>query len=129
MIWVVTDEATTRDELTGLLRSKGYVAEHVECVDDVPKRALFRCPSAMVIDCTVQGSFDLVSAMRAEPRTCQVGLIMFATGDPQYRVEALARGADAFVLKQTLDWAELFPEIQRLAGPPPGADRAADAAR
>lgn len=128
MIWVVTNVEKTRDELVSILQAKGYVAEHIACVDGVPDRALFRCPALMIIDCTVEGSFDLVSAMRAEPRTCTVPLIVFATSDPSHQAEALARGADAFILKRTLDWAELLPAIVNLVGPPPGPDRA-DASR
>ena len=30
------------------------------------------------------------------------------------------RGADAFVLKGSLDWADLLTEIERFVGPPPG---------
>lgn len=124
MIWVVTDGSKTRDELVPLVESRGYTAEHIECVTDVPHRAMFRKPALMIIDCGVQGSFDLLSAMHADPRTQPIPLIMFATSELAPRDEALARGADAFVQKRSLDWAELFPEIQRLAGPPPGADKA-----
>ncbi|HEX8912887.1 MAG TPA: hypothetical protein VF796_11045 [Humisphaera sp.] len=120
MIWVVTDQSHTKDELLPLVAGRGYEAVHIDCVDDVRKRAKFARPALMVIDCGVAESFALVSALRAEPWTRDLPLIMFATANPEYRDEALARGADAFVVKRSLDWAELLPEIERLVGPPPG---------
>jgi CheY-like chemotaxis protein len=74
----------------------------------------------LVIDCGVPESFELVSAVREEPFTRDIPLVMFATANEAFRDEAMARGADAFVLKRSMDWAELLPEIERLAGPAPG---------
>lgn len=118
MIWVVTDEPKTRNELVHLVRGRGYEAAPVDCVEDVPKRAKFARPALLVIDCGVGDSFELVTAMRADAFTRPVPLVMFATSNEAYHEEALSRGADAFVLKRSLDWAELLPEIERLIGPP-----------
>src|SRR4051794_36369303 len=124
MIWVVADHPPTKVELVPLVQGKGYEAAHIDCVDDVPKRAKFRRPALLIIDCSVKGSFDLISIMREDPFTKQIPLIMFATSNEDFREEAMRRGAEAFVLKRSLDWGELLPEIQRLAGPPPGAKHA-----
>lgn len=120
MIWIVTDQPLMKDELVELVRRRGYDAAHIDCVDDVIKRAKFARPSLLIIDCSVRQSFALVSEMRAEPFTRNIPLVMFATSHEEFRAEAMSRGADAFVLKQSLDWGELLPEIERLVGPAPG---------
>ena len=124
MIWVVSEGSRTRDELVPLLEARRYAVTHLDCADNVPHQAMFRRPALIIVDCGVHGSLDLVSTLRGDPRTQPIPLIMFATSELITRDEALARGADAFVQKRSLDWAELFPEIQRLGGPPPVADAA-----
>jgi CheY-like chemotaxis protein len=122
MIWIVTDEPLTKDELLPLVKERGYEAAHVDCVEDVRKRAKFARPALLIIDCGVRDSFALVTAMREEPLTRDIPLVMFTTSNDAFREEAISRGADAFVLKRSLDWAELLEEIERLAGPAPGLD-------
>jgi len=120
MIWVVTDHEITRDDLLRLVQARGYAAHHIDCVEDVASRAKFSRPALLIIDCGLQGSFDLVTTMRGDAFTRQIPLVMFATSNEEFRKEAMRRGADAFVPKRSLDWAELLVEVERLVGPPPG---------
>ena len=118
MIWIVTDHPQTKDDLHHLIAGRGYPAEYVDCAHNVPNEAKFRRPMLLVLDCALRESFNLVTAMRTDPVTQPIPLVMFSAADKRDQAEALARGADAFILKQSLDWAELLTEIERLAGPP-----------
>jgi CheY-like chemotaxis protein len=117
MIWVVTDDATTRGALTGLIRGKGYKADGIECGDEVVKRLRFQMMALAVIDCSLPDSFELIGKIRAEPRTRSVPVILFTRADENLREKALLKGADAYVPRGSLDWLELLAEIQRFAGP------------
>jgi CheY-like chemotaxis protein len=120
MIWVVTSHAQTREALVPLVAAKGYEVAGVECGDEVVKRARFRKPTLVIIDCALPDSFDLLARIRAEPVARETPLVMFSIDDDDVREKALLKGADAYVPKGSLDWAELLMEIHRYAGPPAG---------
>lgn len=120
MIWVVTDVSHTKDELIPLIEKRGYTARHIDCVSDVTKMAKFSRPALLILDCGIANSSDLVTKIRADPQMVKLPLVMFTTSNEDHRVEAMSRGADAFVLKRSMDWAELLHEIIRFVGPPPG---------
>jgi CheY-like chemotaxis protein len=119
MILVVTDHRRTREILAPLVAAKGYKVAEIECGDELLKRVRFQVPSLVVLDCGMPDSFEMIAKVRAEPRTFSIPVIMFTNASEDLREKALLKGADAYVPKGSLDWAELLAEIQRFAGPPP----------
>jgi two-component system alkaline phosphatase synthesis response regulator PhoP len=120
MIWVVTDHHPTRQDLVPLIVARGYEVEEIDCGDEVPKRVRFRTPSLVILDCGMNGSFDTLASIRAESRQRRIPVVMFSNGGESLREKALMKGADAFVQKGSLDWAELLIEVARFVGPPRG---------
>jgi DNA-binding response OmpR family regulator len=118
MIWVVTDDVSTAEALTQLIQRKGYAVTVMSCASDLAARAKFRQPKVIIVDCGVMGSFDLVKSLRSDPEATKIALIMFCMTGTHFREQALGTGADAFVPRGSLDWADLLAEIQRFAGPP-----------
>ena len=118
MILLVASHADTRAALEPLIAASGYEVAAVECDDEVNKRMRFRLPSAVVIDCGISDSFEMVAKIRDDIHWRNVPLLMFSTDDQNLREKALLQGADAYVPKGSLDWAELIAEIRKFAGPP-----------
>lgn len=118
MIWIVTDDAVTGEELTRWIQKHGYTVTTMDCAADVPSRVRFREPKVVIVDCGLEKSFQIVQQIRSEAGSRKVALIMFALSDRDFRSKALAAGADAFVTRGSLDWAELLTELQKFAGPP-----------
>ncbi|MCK6477498.1 MAG: response regulator [Phycisphaerales bacterium] len=123
MIWVVTNNRRTRHTLVPLIAAKGYTTLDLDCGDEVPRRMQFQIPSLVIIDCGMPDSFKTLAELRAQPNSHVVPVVMFSDDAPGHRERALLGGANAFVEKGTLDWAELLAEVTRFAGPPP-ADQA-----
>jgi CheY-like chemotaxis protein len=122
MIWVVTDHRSTREVLVPLISAKGYKVAEIECGDEVLKRVRFQISALMVVDCGLPDSFELIAKVRSEPRSRSVPIVMFTRADEDLREKAILKGADAYVPKGSMDWAELLVEIRRFAGPPPASD-------
>jgi CheY-like chemotaxis protein len=118
MILVATSHAETREAIVPLIADEGYEVAGVECGDEVVRRARFRRPALVIIDCGLPDSFNLLARIRGEPTARQTPLVMFSIDDEDAREKALLTGADAYVPKGSLDWAELLLEIRRYAGPP-----------
>src|ERR1700677_1182467 len=122
MIWVVTDHHSTRELLVPLINAKGYKAADIECGDEVLKRIQFQMPVLVVVDCGLPDSFELIAKVRGGARSRSVPIVMFTRADEDLREKAILKGADAFIPKGSMDWAELLVEIRRFAGPPPALD-------
>ena len=123
MIWVVTDDRSTRELLIPLIIAKGYQVAAIECGDALLKRIQFQVSTLMVVDCGLPDSFELIAKVRSEPRSQSVPIVMFTRADEDLREKAILKGADAYVPKGSMDWAELLVEIRRFAGAPPAADK------
>jgi CheY-like chemotaxis protein len=118
MILIVAGHAPTRDALVPLVAARGYPTAAVDCGDEVIHWLRFRRPSVVVLDCGLPDSFDVLARIRGEPRAGATPVVMFSADDENVREQALLRGADAYVPKGSLDWADLIAEIHRFAGPP-----------
>ena len=118
MLWVVTDHAETRTSLVPLIASKQYEVAEIECGDEVRKRIQFQAPTLVIIDCAMPDSFDMLAIIRAQPRQKPIPIIMFSKDDEHLKEKALLQGANAYVPKGSMDWAELLLEVVRFAGPP-----------
>ncbi|HKQ49717.1 MAG TPA: response regulator [Phycisphaerae bacterium] len=121
MIWVVTNHQDTRRSLAPLIAAKGYQVTEFDCGEEVLKRVRFQTPTLIIIDCGVSGSFDMLKAIRGEARSRAIPVVMFSIDDQILKDQALLSGADAYVPKGSLDWAELLIEVVRFAGPPTGS--------
>lgn len=120
MIWVVTNHPGTRQSLMPLIAAKGYPVEEFDCGDEVLRRVRFQTVALIIIDCGIMGSFDMLKAIRGEPQSRTIPVVMFSIDDQNLKDKALLAGADAYVPKGSLDWAELLVEVVRFAGPPTG---------
>jgi len=106
-----------------MIATLGFPTDAIDCGEEVVKRARAEQPSLIIIDCGLPDSFDLIAAIRAEPKNRTTPLVMFATGGRNLRELALLKGANAYVPKTSLDWGELLHEVKKLAGPAPKKDR------
>lgn len=120
MIWVVTNHHGTRQSLVPLIAARGYQVVELDCGGEVVKRVRFQTPALIIIDCGVTDSFEMLSTIRGEARSRPIPIVMFSIDDQDLKDRALLAGADAYVPKGSLDWAELLVEIVRFAGSPPG---------
>ncbi len=122
MIWVVTDHHDTRRALVPLIAAKGYEVVEIECGDEVRKRLAFQTASLIIVDCGMPDSFDVLSTVRNEPRATPVPVVMFSNDDTDLKEKALLKGANAYVGKGTMDWAEMIETVVQLAGFPGDAN-------
>ncbi len=113
MLWVVCDDHSTRQTLAELIGINGYEVDGIECGEALRKRIRFQAPAVVVIDCGIAAAFDMIRHVRAERHTLQTAVIMFSRDEQNLREKALAHGADAYVPKGSLDWAELLEEIRK----------------
>jgi sigma-B regulation protein RsbU (phosphoserine phosphatase) len=120
MILLVDDQPAILRPLSRLLTSYGYEV----CAVDSARRALeqlaTRIPHCIICDYCMPAmdGLELIRSIRAQRQYDAVRLIMF-TSDESAGLEAaaLAAGADAFVRKGTLDFAELERAVRAHCGP------------
>jgi|SRR5579871_5390188 len=122
MIWVVTDHRETREALVPLIEKLSYEVGVIDCSDEVAKRIVFQSPALIIIDCGIDGGFELISKVRSHRKPKMAPIVMFSHDEQNLREKSLLLGADAYVPKGSLDWAELMEEVRRFAGPPPKRD-------
>jgi len=118
MIWIVIEHEDTRSKVASLIRGKSYAAAEMDCGDEVVKRLQFQLPVLIILDCGVAGIFDMLLAIRTIPRAASVPVVMFSRDDQNLQDKCLMAGANAYVPKGSLDWAELLEEVVRFAGAP-----------
>ena len=118
MIWVVSDHRETRDALVPLIATMRYEVAGIECGDEVIKRSRFQIAGLIIVDCGLPDSFELIAKVRSDPRSATTPIVMFSIDSQNLKEKALLKGADAYVPKGSLDWAELMEEVRRFAGPP-----------
>jgi len=118
MIWVVCDDQATCTTLAGLIKTKGYEVHGIVCGDDFRKHIRFQTPELVIIDCGIADAFEMIRDVRGQRRAQPTAVIVFSRDELNLREKALAHGADAYVPKGSLDWAELLDEIQKFARPP-----------
>jgi CheY-like chemotaxis protein len=126
MILVVEDHADSRSALIALLSMEGYRAVPCECGRDALAFLNDGAPELVILDYGLPDVDGLVvlRAVRSDRRLDRTRVVMFSAYDGAQREQALAAGADSYVLKGSLDWGRLLGEVHRFAGPPtnpPGA--------
>ncbi len=117
MLWVVCEDQAVCSILAGLIKTRGYDVHGIDCGDDLRNRIRFQTPQLVIVDCGTPGSFEMIRDVRAQRHTRSTAVIMFSRDEQNLREKALAHGADAYVPKGSLDWAELLDEIQKFVKP------------
>ncbi len=117
-VLVVDDHADSREMLRHMLRHDGYNALPAASAEEALAALRAARASLIIADYDMPGmnGLELLKALRADAATASIPVIIF-TANEDLQPAALAAGADAFVVKGTLDWAVLHREIRRLAGP------------
>ena len=117
MLWVVCEHAETGSILLRLIKAKGYEVEVLDCGQELRKRAQFQTPDLIIVDCGVPESFLMIREIRSRRHARSPAVIMFSRDEQNMLEQALAHGADSYVPKGSLDWAELLAEIEKFARP------------
>ncbi len=116
MIWIVTDHHETRKSLPKLIAEKGYPIREMDCGDEIHRSLQFQSPSLIIVDCGLPNSFETIKAVRKEHAARSIPVVMFSVNDENLKQQALLAGADGYIPKGSLDWAELLTEVVRYAG-------------
>jgi len=119
MVLVVDDHNDTRHVLVRLLKSSGYEAVGVA---DGNQALLFlqtHRPKLIILDCHMPclDGFGVLRAVRAHAEWVHTPVLMFSA-DPASEDQALRSGANGFILKGSLDWAQVSEAVERYAGNP-----------
>lgn len=116
-VLVVEDHDDTRQVVARLLQGDGYrVLTASGAVEALTLLEQTR-PSLVITDYCMPGTsgLTLLAEIRKSERLRDVPVIMFSA-DEGAKHPALAAGVDAFILKDSMDWATLQREIIRLVG-------------
>ncbi len=116
-VLVVDDSVTTRTLEKAILEAHGYdVRLGFDGRDALAK--LRSAPVDLVVsdvEMPNMSGFDLLAAMRADPALAELPLILVTSRDePENKEKGMRLGANAYVVKQRFDQAELINTIQRL---------------
>ena len=119
MILVVDDNRDIRMVLSHLLRMDGYAA--ATAAGGVEALAFMEThkPRLVLLDYAMpdMDGLEVLKAVRGNPALGDVPVIMFSALSGEHRDLAMAAGANAYIVKASLDWAKMRGEIVRLAGP------------
>ena len=118
MILIVDDHEDTRYVLARMLRFEGYEAVAVSSADEALAFLASSKPSLVILDYNMPSvdGLTLFSQIRKDPRLNDVPVIMFSASGGDLKEKSLRAGVNAFIVKASLDWAELRREIHRFAG-------------
>jgi len=125
MILVVDDHEDMRCVLVRTLALDGYKSVAVSSGFEALLYLRAHKPRLILLDYNMPDMDGLMffSEVRKDHRLHDVPVIMFTADDGPAREKAMKLGVDAYIIKGSMDWAELRREIARLAGPgtSPGA--------
>jgi CheY-like chemotaxis protein len=118
MILIVDDHEDTRDVLARMLRFEGYEAVAVSAAPEALTFLAANKPSLIILDYNMPSmdGLTLFSQIRKDTRLADVPVIMFSASGGDLKEKSLKAGVNAFIIKASLDWADLRREIHRLAG-------------
>ena len=118
IILLVDDYADTREVLARLLRAEGYWPISVKGPLDAIEFMVKTPPALVISDIKMPGmdGLSFCERIRSDPRWTGVRVVLFSVEEAT-RGAALRAGADAFIQKDSMDWAVLRMEILRLIGP------------
>lgn len=119
MILVVDDHPDIRRVMTIILQMEGYEVATAACGQEALDQMRLRRPDCVVLDLSMPGmdGFDVLHAIRGDERLRDARVIVYSAHDGPMKDRALAAGADAFVLKTSLDWLKIDGLLGALCGP------------
>lgn len=119
VILVVDDSESVRLTLSRLIRSEGYLVVEASAGPEALTWLRAGTPSLVITDFSMPGmdGVTLVSEIRKSDRHSLVPVIMFTACDGEVRDAAFRAGVQAFISKESMDWATLKREVAALAGP------------
>jgi CheY-like chemotaxis protein len=128
-VLVVDDQLDTGRLLVRMLELAGYAATCVTDGASAIASVAARMPAMVILDVTMPDldGFDVLRAIRAAPASRAVPVVMFsALNDADSIIRASALGANEYVVKSKLRYAELRELVRRYLGAPrePTADAA-----
>jgi CheY-like chemotaxis protein len=113
-VLIVDDNADICRVLARLVRASGHRADIVfggqEAIDYLASKQ----PDMLICDVMMPrvDGLDVLRAVRNDPRTSRVPVIMFsAAGECQLREDALRQGADGYWIKGSLDLAQIDEQL------------------
>ena len=113
-VLIVDDNADMCRVLARLVRASGHVADVAlggqEAIDYLQSHV----PDAVILDVMMPriDGLDVLRAVRANARTAKVPVIMFtAAGEGELREYAMRQGANAYLVKGTLDVRQLNAQL------------------
>ncbi len=117
-VLVVDDHADTRVLMQRLLKLDGYSSAAVDSAGAALTYLAASMPRLIITDFNMPGmdGLQLLIALRADERFQRMPVIMFSAMSGNIRELSLSRGANAFIPKSTLDWAQIRVEVIRLIG-------------
>ena len=116
MILVVDDHPDIRRAMSLLLELEGYqVSVAASGEEALASLASPPLPHCVILDLSMPGmdGFDVLRAIRDDDRLKSLRVIVYSAHDGPLKDRAMAAGADAFVLKASLDWTWLDLLVKR----------------
>ncbi len=113
-IWVVDDQPDVSRAMVALLRQAGHRGTAFLSGESALAQLQSDIPVLMILDVMMPGldGFDVLRAVRDDPRTAKLPVIMFsAVSDPSRIAHAIARGATDYWVKASFDFSQLDTKI------------------
>lgn len=113
-VLIVDDNADMCRVLARLVRASGHAADVALGGQEAIDYMQSHLPDAMILDVMMPriDGLDVLRAVRANARTAKVPVIMFtAAGEGELRERALRQGANAYLIKGTLDLCQLNAQL------------------
>ena len=111
-ILIVDDHADLCRPLTRLFRIDGHAADFALSGEEALNKmgAGMVLPDVLLLDFMMPGmdGLEVLRRVRENPRTAAVPVVMYtAVGDQQFASHAMAKGANGYVVKGTVDFPAL----------------------
>src|SRR5216684_3493168 len=120
-ILVVEDDASTREMIAELLKTRGY--DVATAADGASARAQVAAslPGLVILDLVLPkvGGFELLAEWRAEPRTSELPIFVLTSKDLTEQEKAYLRANAQSLFRKQESWQEgLLKQLQRAVGKP-----------
>lgn len=113
-VLIVDDNVDMCRVLARLVRASGHAADVALGGQEAIDYMQSHLPDAMILDVMMPriDGLDVLRAVRANARTANVPVIMFtAAGEGELREHAMRQGANAYLVKGTLDLGQLNAQL------------------
>ena len=118
-VLIVDDNADMCRVLARLVRASGHAADVALGGQEAMDYLESHLPDAVILDVMMPriDGLDVLRAVRANARTAGVPVIMFtAAGEGELREHAMRQGANAYLVKGTLDVRQLNAQLSTYLG-------------